>query len=98
MSLGESLGFSGAGATSPDLSPGLVAGAERWLARFDRVLASGYDGGPAGTRSRRPSPVVELNRAVAVAMADGPAAALVGTGPERRLLNARLAEVRSPYT
>jgi RNA polymerase sigma-70 factor (ECF subfamily) len=85
------------------------------------------------------SPVVELNRAVAVAMADGPsaglallrrleaggalagyyllpatradllrrlgrddeaasayeeAAALVGTGPERRFLNARLAEVR----
>jgi RNA polymerase sigma-70 factor (ECF subfamily) len=87
------------------------------------------------------SPVVELNRAVAVAMADGPAAglgllrrlevdgalagyyllpatradflrrlgrgdeaasayeqaaALVGTGPERRFLNARLAEVRPP--
>jgi RNA polymerase sigma-70 factor (ECF subfamily) len=86
------------------------------------------------------SPVVELNRAVAVAMADGPAAglallrrleadgaltgyyllpatradflrrlgrleeaarayeeaaALAGTGPERRFLNARLAEVRS---
>jgi len=85
------------------------------------------------------SPVVELNRAVAVAMADGPAAglallqrleaggalagyyllpatradflrrlgrneeaasayqeaaALAGTGPERRFLNARLAEVR----
>jgi RNA polymerase sigma-70 factor (ECF subfamily) len=86
------------------------------------------------------SPVIELNRAVAVAMADGPAAglailrsleaddalagyyllpatradflrrlgrndeaasayreaaALAGTGPERRFLNARLAEVRS---
>jgi predicted RNA polymerase sigma factor len=52
------------------------------------------------------SPVVELNRAVAVAMADGPAAglallqrleaggALAGTGPERRFLNARLALVR----
>jgi RNA polymerase sigma-70 factor, ECF subfamily len=89
------------------------------------------------------SPVVELNRAVAVAMADGPAAglallrrleaggalagyyllsatradflrrlgrneeaasayeeavALAGTGPERRFLNARLAEVRSRHT
>jgi RNA polymerase sigma-70 factor (ECF subfamily) len=89
------------------------------------------------------SPVVELNRAVAVAMADGPAAglalvarleaggelagyyllaatradflrrlgrneeaavayeeaaALAGTGPERRFLNARLAEVRSANT
>jgi RNA polymerase sigma-70 factor (ECF subfamily) len=89
------------------------------------------------------SPVVELNRAVAVAMADGPAAglallqrleaagaldgyyllpatradflrrlgrnkeaasaykeaaALAGTGPERRFLNARLAEVRSQHT
>ena len=89
------------------------------------------------------SPVVELNRAVAVAMADGPAAglallrrlesggalagyyllpatradflrrlgrneeaagsyqqalALAGTGPERRFLNARLAEVRSERT
>jgi RNA polymerase sigma-70 factor (ECF subfamily) len=89
------------------------------------------------------SPVVELNRAVAVAMADGPAAglallrrleaggalsgyyllpatradflrrlgraeeaasayeeaaALAGTGPERRFLNARLAEVRSRPT
>jgi RNA polymerase sigma-70 factor (ECF subfamily) len=89
------------------------------------------------------SPVIELNRAVAVAMADGPAAglallqrleaggalagyyllpatradflrrlgrneeaasayeeaaALVGTGPERRFLNARLAEVRSQHT
>ena len=87
------------------------------------------------------SPVVELNRAVAVAMTDGPAAglallqrlesggalagyyllpatradflrrlgrneeaasayeqaaALAGTGPERRFLNARLAQVRSP--
>ena len=87
------------------------------------------------------SPVVELNRAVAVGMADGPAAglallrrlepggalagyyllpatradflrrlgrndeaasayeeaaALAGTGPERRFLNARLAEVRAP--
>jgi RNA polymerase sigma-70 factor (ECF subfamily) len=89
------------------------------------------------------SPVVELNRAVAVAMADGPAAglallqrleaggalagyyllpatradflrrlgrneeaasayeeaaALAGTGPERRFLNARLAEARSQHT
>jgi RNA polymerase sigma-70 factor, ECF subfamily len=89
------------------------------------------------------SPVIELNRAVAVAMADGPAAglallqrleaggalagyyllpatradflrrlgrneeaasayeeaaALVGTGPERRFLNARLAEARSRHT
>jgi len=89
------------------------------------------------------SPVVELNRAVAVAMSDGPAAglallerleadgalagyyllpatradflrrlgrneeaarayeeavALAGTGPERRFLNARLAEVRSQHT
>jgi RNA polymerase sigma-70 factor (ECF subfamily) len=89
------------------------------------------------------SPVVELNRAVAVAMADGPAAglallapleaggalagyyllpatradflrrlgrnteaarayqeaaALAGTGPERRFLTARLAEVSSPPT
>jgi len=89
------------------------------------------------------SPVVELNRAVAVAMADGPAAglallqrleaggalagyyllpatradflrrlgqnteaarayqeaaALAGTGPERRFLNARLAQVRSQAT
>jgi RNA polymerase sigma-70 factor, ECF subfamily len=89
------------------------------------------------------SPVVELNRAVAVAMADGPAAglallqrleadgtlagyyllaatradflrrlgrnteaarayqeaaALAGTGPERRFLNARLAQVRSQPT
>jgi RNA polymerase sigma-70 factor, ECF subfamily len=89
------------------------------------------------------SPVIELNRAVAVAMADGPAAglailrrleagdalagyyllpatradflrrlgrneeaasayeeaaALAGTGPERRFLNARLAEVRSRST
>jgi RNA polymerase sigma-70 factor (ECF subfamily) len=89
------------------------------------------------------SPVVELNRTVAVAMADGPAAglallqrleaggalasyyllpatradflrrlgrneeaasayeeaaALAGTGPERRFLNARLAEVRSRHT
>jgi RNA polymerase sigma-70 factor (ECF subfamily) len=89
------------------------------------------------------SPVVELNRAVAVAMADGPAAglallqrleaggalagyyllpatradflrrpgrneeaasayeeaaAVTGTGPERRFLNARLAEVRSQPT
>ena len=89
------------------------------------------------------SPVVELNRAVAVAMAEGPAAglallaqledrgalagyyllsatradflrrlgrneeaaaayeeaaALAGTGPEQRFLNARLAEVRSPRT
>lgn len=89
------------------------------------------------------SPVVELNRAVAVAMADGPAAglallrgleaggalagyylvpatqadflrrlgrygeaasayeeaiALAGTGPERRFLNGRLAEVRSRHT
>ena len=89
------------------------------------------------------SPVIELNRAVAVAMADGPAAglaivrrleadgalagyyllpatradflrrlgrsdeaasayeeaaALAGTGPERRFLNARLAEVRSRGT
>jgi RNA polymerase sigma-70 factor, ECF subfamily len=89
------------------------------------------------------SPVVELNRAVAVAMADGPAAglallqrleaggalagyyllpatradflrrlgrnteaasayeeaaALAGTGPERRFLNARLAEVGSQHT
>jgi RNA polymerase sigma-70 factor, ECF subfamily len=88
------------------------------------------------------SPVVELNRAVAVAMTDGPAAglallqrlfaggalagyyllpatradflrlgrneeaassyeeaaALAGTGPERRFLNARLAEVRSQHT
>jgi RNA polymerase sigma-70 factor, ECF subfamily len=89
------------------------------------------------------SPVVELNRAVAVAMADGPAAglallqrlesggalagyyllpatradflrrlgryeeaasayeeaaALAGTSPERRFLNARLAEVRSQHT
>jgi RNA polymerase sigma-70 factor (ECF subfamily) len=89
------------------------------------------------------SPVVELNRAVAVAMADGPAAGLVllrrleaggaltgyyllpaaradflrrlrryeeaasayeeaaalaGTGPERRFLNARLEEVRSQRT
>jgi RNA polymerase sigma-70 factor, ECF subfamily len=89
------------------------------------------------------SPVVELNRAVAIAMADGPvaglallqhleadgalagyyllpatradflrrlgrnkeaasayeeAAALAGTGPERRFLHARLAEVRSQHT
>jgi RNA polymerase sigma-70 factor (ECF subfamily) len=89
------------------------------------------------------SPVVELNRAVAVAMTDGPAAglallqsledggalagyyllpatradflrrlgrseeaarayeeaaALAGTGPERRFLHARLAEVRSQHT
>jgi len=89
------------------------------------------------------SPVVELNRAVAVAMADGPAAglallqrleadgalagyyllpatradfmrrlgrneeaasayeeaaALAGTGPERRFLNAQLAKVRSQHT
>jgi RNA polymerase sigma-70 factor (ECF subfamily) len=89
------------------------------------------------------SPVVELNRAVAVAMADGPAAglallqrleaggalagyylmpatradflrrlgrneeaasayeeaaALAGTGPERRFLNARLAEARAQHT
>jgi RNA polymerase sigma-70 factor, ECF subfamily len=89
------------------------------------------------------SPVVELNRAVAVAMSEGPAAglallerleadgalagyyllpatradflrrlgrdeeaarayeeavALAGTGPERRFLNARLAEVRSQHT
>jgi RNA polymerase sigma-70 factor (ECF subfamily) len=89
------------------------------------------------------SPVVELNRTVAVAMADGPAAglallqrleaggtlagyyllpatradflrrlgrneeaasayeeaaALAGTGPERRFLNARLAEARSQHT
>jgi RNA polymerase sigma-70 factor (ECF subfamily) len=89
------------------------------------------------------SPVVELNRAVAVSMADGPAAglallqrleaggalagyyllpasradflrrlgrneeaarayeeaaALAGTGPERRFLNARLAQVRAQDT
>jgi RNA polymerase sigma-70 factor, ECF subfamily len=89
------------------------------------------------------SPVVELNRAVAVAMADGPAAglallqrleaggalagyyllpatradflrrlgrneeaasayeeaaALAGTGPERRFLNAQLAQVRTQHT
>jgi predicted RNA polymerase sigma factor len=99
------------------------------IARLYRLLA-GLTG----------SPVVELNRAVAVAMADGPAAglallrrleaggalagyyllpatradflrrlgrgdeavsayeeaaALAGTGPERRFLNARLAQVRS---
>jgi RNA polymerase sigma-70 factor (ECF subfamily) len=44
-----------------------------------------------------PSPVVELNRAVAVGMADGPAAGLAiaeaGTDPERQFLERRLAEL-----
>jgi RNA polymerase sigma-70 factor (ECF subfamily) len=102
------------------------------IARFYRYLAD-----------LTGSPVVELNRAVAVAMADGPAAglalvrrleaggalagyyllpatradflrrlgrnteaasayaeaaALAGTGPERRFLNARLAEARAQHT
>src|SRR6266700_6198189 len=36
---------------SPDISSGLMAGAERRLARFvAAILAPGYDGGPAGGR------------------------------------------------